>query len=80
MGKVCSVVRSEEDDNVMCEFEPLLRANQLPDYLLTPERQQPTHGATEQLFVVEFEWDKPLIALLDIMRIFEGIQSIHSFY
>ena len=72
MARVCSVIRSSDSDQLQCEFDPIVSFGDLPRFLQTDARKRKTKHGAEQLFLVDYELDKPTIDLEEIISIIDS--------
>ena len=73
IGKVCSVVRAADDERPACEVDPIIRYEELPSDLQLEARRTRTERGAVQVFLVDTEWEKPIIKVSEIHSIFAGI-------
>jgi uncharacterized protein YerC len=70
-ARISSVTRSPEGV-LECEVDPLLKYHELPLELQIASRRNRTVDNAIQLFMADFEWDKPVVVFDDITTITNG--------
>jgi hypothetical protein len=72
-ARVCSVVRSSTRKNQLeCEIDPLLHYKELPRYLQSASKDEKTSRGAAQLYLADFDYDKPVVAFDQIQEIVDG--------
>lgn len=74
-ARICSVVRSEDSGLLECEIDPVIPYEELPRGLQTISQRAPMAGGAEQRFLLDFEWDKPVLTIKELGPIRNGIVS-----